>query len=55
MNFIHALMEINTIILLLCYTNVSTGSERLVLFFYLLNGGDLAETEHILVCTIAEL
>ena len=52
MNLVHTLMEIDTIILLLSYANVGARGQRVVLFCYLLNGGDFAKTQHILVLAI---
>ena len=55
MNLRHTLVEIHAIVFLLGHTDVGTGSERVVLFLYLLNGGNLAKTENILVFAVAEL
>ena len=49
MNLVHALVEIDTVVLLFSYTHIGSRSERVVLFFNLLNGGYFAEAKDVLV------
>lgn len=56
MNFVHALVEVNAIVLYLGYTHVGTGGEAVVLLCNLADGGNLAEAQHVLVLALgAEL
>ena len=54
MDLDHALVEVHTVVFLLCNADVGTRGERVVLLLDFLDGGDLAEAEYVLVLAIAE-